>query len=117
MPRIALLEPPDTDQVGALLAGMMPGEAPPIGLFRMFARSLPMAGAMREWGRYESLTFAERVGLTHEQATSLVHGGPADECRTAGPGWYHAVGFAARTARIPNEPGAPRFADFPPRTR
>ncbi|MFG3118019.1 PhzF family phenazine biosynthesis isomerase [Streptomyces sp. NPDC048197] len=103
--------------MGALLARMMPGEAPPIGLFRMFARNLPMAGAMHGWGRYElsrqltltmrereividrtcalcgceyewgvhMLTFAERVGLTHEQATSLVHGGPADECWTSEP--------------------------------
>ncbi|MFJ9855806.1 hypothetical protein [Streptomyces sp. NPDC101150] len=53
MSRIALLEPPCTDQAGALLARMMPGDAPPIGLFRMFARNLPMAGAMRGWDRYE----------------------------------------------------------------
>ncbi|MFJ6438568.1 carboxymuconolactone decarboxylase family protein [Streptomyces sp. NPDC091416] len=115
MPRIALLEPPYTDQAGALLARMMPGDVPPIGLFRMFARNLPMAGAMHGWGRYElgrqltltmrereiaiyrtcalcgceyewgvhMMTFAERVGLTREQAASLVHGGPADECWTS----------------------------------
>ncbi|MFI5888227.1 hypothetical protein [Streptomyces sp. NPDC051554] len=29
------------------------------------------------------MTFAERVGLTREQAASLVHGGPADECWTS----------------------------------
>ncbi|MER8104250.1 carboxymuconolactone decarboxylase family protein [Kitasatospora sp. NPDC094016] len=29
-------------------------------------------------------------------------------------GWYHAVSFAARTARVPYEPGAPRFADVAP---
>lgn len=27
-------------------------------------------------------------------------------------GWYHAISFAARAARIPLEPGAPRFADL-----
>lgn len=53
MSRIALLEPPCTHQAGALLARMMPGDAPPIGLFRMFARNLPMASAMHGWGRYE----------------------------------------------------------------
>ncbi|WP_187363783.1 hypothetical protein [Streptomyces piniterrae] len=53
MSRIALLEPPCNDQAGALLARMMPGDAPPIGLFRMFARNLPMAGAMHGRGRYE----------------------------------------------------------------
>ncbi|WP_167493514.1 carboxymuconolactone decarboxylase family protein [Amycolatopsis circi] len=189
MSRIALVEPPYADQAGALLARMMPGDEPPIGLFRMFARNLPMAGALHEWGRYElgrqlSLTmrereiaidrtcvrcgceyewgvhmkvFAGRVGLTREQAASLVHGGPDDECWTSERerllilavdalhersdlddalwarlasffdevqlldllllcGWYHAVSFAARAARVPYEPGAPRFADFLPGT-
>lgn len=65
MSRIALLEPPYTDEAGALLARMMPGDVPPIGLFRMFARNLPMAGAMHGWGRYElgrqlTLTMRER---------------------------------------------------------
>ncbi|WP_370417702.1 hypothetical protein AB8O64_02950 [Streptomyces sp. QH1-20] len=46
MSRTALLEPPYTDPAGALLARMMPGDVPPIGLFRMFAKNLPMAGAM-----------------------------------------------------------------------
>ena len=27
-------------------------------------------------------------------------------------GWYHAISFAARTARVDLEPGAPRFADI-----
>jgi alkylhydroperoxidase family enzyme len=27
-------------------------------------------------------------------------------------GWYHAISFVARAARVPLEPGAPRFADF-----
>ncbi|WP_037622105.1 carboxymuconolactone decarboxylase family protein [Streptomyces aureus] len=115
MSRIAPLDPPYTDRAGALLARMMPGEAPPIGLFRMFARNIPMAEAMHGWGRYElgrqltltmrereividrtcalcgceyewgvhMMTFAERVGLTREQAASLAHGGPADECWTS----------------------------------
>lgn len=26
-------------------------------------------------------------------------------------GWYHAISFVARAARVPHEPGAPRFAD------
>ncbi|MEU6231532.1 carboxymuconolactone decarboxylase family protein [Kitasatospora sp. NPDC047058] len=32
-------------------------------------------------------------------------------------GWYHAVSFAARAARVPPEPGAPRFADVLPGRR
>ncbi len=27
-------------------------------------------------------------------------------------GWYHAISFVARAARVANEPAAPRFADF-----
>ncbi|MFC9325132.1 carboxymuconolactone decarboxylase family protein [Kitasatospora sp. NPDC057015] len=187
MSRIAPLEPPYTDQVGAQLASMMPAGVPPIGLFRMFARNLPMSTAMHGWGRYELgrqlaltmrereividrtcarcgceyewgvhvMVYAERVGLTREQTASLVHGGPADECwmfererllilavdalhedsdiddalwaRLASAfddvqlldllllcGWYHAVSFAARAARVPYEPDAPRFADVLP---
>ncbi|MEU7243714.1 carboxymuconolactone decarboxylase family protein [Streptomyces sparsogenes] len=187
MPRIALLEPPYTDEAGAQLARMTPAGAAPIGLFRMFARNLPMVGAMHEWGRYELgrrltpslrereividrtcarcgceyewgvhvMTFAGKAGLTHEQTASLVHGGPGDLCWTSERerllilavdalhehsdiddalwtrlaasfddlrildllllcGWYHAVSFAARAARVPHEPGAPRFADVLP---
>lgn len=190
MPRIAPLEPPYSDQADALFARMTPGGAPPIGLFRMFARNLPMTGAMHGWGRYELgrqltltardreividrtcalcgcsyewgvhvMTYAERVGLTHEQTASLVHGGPSDACWTSERerlliqavdalhehsdiddalwarlasvfddlqlldllllcGWYHAVSFAARAARLPHEPGAPDFADFLPGPR
>ena len=65
MPRIAPLEPPYTEAVGAQLASMMPAGVPPIGLFRVFARHLPMTGAMHGWGRYQlgrqlTLTMRER---------------------------------------------------------
>jgi len=155
---------------------------PPINLFKLFARNLPMAEAMAGWGSYElskrlSLSmrqrelvidrvtarcgaeyewgvhvayFADRVGLTRQQITSLTHGSPTDTCwppteralltavdelhDTADlsdetwnsldltdeqrldllllTGWYHAIAFAARAARVPLEPGAPRFAAF-----
>jgi hypothetical protein len=26
-------------------------------------------------------------------------------------GWYHAIAYVARAARVPLEPGAPRFVD------
>ncbi|MFD3533022.1 carboxymuconolactone decarboxylase family protein [Streptomyces sp. NPDC058664] len=29
-------------------------------------------------------------------------------------GWYHAISYTARAVRLPGEPGAPRFRDFPP---
>jgi hypothetical protein len=75
MARIPALEPSFTPDVEARLATMMPAGMPPIGLFRTFAKNLPMTIAMSNWGR------------------------------------YHAICFAARTARVDLEPGAPRFAD------
>jgi len=29
-------------------------------------------------------------------------------------GWYHAISFTARAARVPLEEGVPRFADVAP---
>jgi len=161
----------------------MPPGAPPIALFRTFARNLAMTDAMAAWGAYELsarlslsmrdreiligrtcarcgaeyewgvhvLFFAERVGLGAEQVTSLTHGSPADPCWSGRDalligaadalhdhadiddrlwaalaaelseaelldllllcGWYHAISYVARGARVELEPGAPRFAD------
>ncbi len=107
-----------------------------------------------EWGVHVAF-FAERVGLTAAQVTSLAHGGAHDACWTDGRdrlliraadglhdradidddlwaelaaelseielldllmlcGWYHAISFTANAARVPREPGAPRFADVAP---
>ncbi len=104
-----------------------------------------------EWGVHVAF-FAERVGLTPAQITSLTYGGGDDPCweaerdrlliRAADDlhdhaeigddlwaaltaeledrqlldltmlcGWYHAISFTARSARVPLEPGAPHFAD------
>lgn len=162
----------------------MPAGTPPIGLFRTFARNLPMTEAMAGWGAYElgrdlSLSmrdreilidrtcarcgaeyewgvhvmfFADRVALTPEQVTSVTHGTGDDPCwsrrdallvRAADAlhdasdiddrlwceladelseaelldllllcGWYHAISYVARGARVEPEPGAPRFADY-----
>jgi alkylhydroperoxidase family enzyme len=163
-------------------AEALPAMGPPINLFKLFARNLPMAEAMTGWGRYElsrhlSLSmrqrelvidrvtarcgaeyewsvhiafFAGRVGLTRPEIVSLTSGSPADACWTAPErallqavdelhdqhdisdatwaaldlsdaqrldllmlaGWYHAIAYVARAARVPLEPDAPRFADF-----
>jgi hypothetical protein len=187
MARIPTLEPPFTEDVAAQLATMMPTGMPPIGLFRTFAKNLPMTQAMSHWGSYElsrqlSLTlrereivilrtcarcrseyewgvhlmvFARRAGLTRAEIASLTHGAPDDSCWTTGReraliqvvdalhdasdigdelwqsarevldepqlldlfllcGWYHAISFAARAARLELETGAPRFADATP---
>jgi alkylhydroperoxidase family enzyme len=167
----------------ALADEALPEMGPPISLFKLFARNLPMAQAMTGWGRYElsrelSLSmrqrelvidrvtarcgaeyewgvhvayFGQRVGLTAEQITSLARGTPDDACWPAEErallravdelhdshdvtdatwaalalsdeqrldllmlaGWYHAIAYVARAARVPLEPDAPRFSDYP----
>lgn len=183
MPRIEPLEPPYEPAADEHLRRMMPPGVPPIGLFRTFARNLPMTAAMREWGGYElgrdlSLSlrqrelvidrtcarcgceyewgvhvafFAERAEITPDQVRSLTHGSSTDDCWTDAAertlldavdalhdtsdlddalwtrltdhfddrqlldllllcGWYHAISFVARAARVDPEPGAPGFA-------
>lgn len=113
-------------------------------------RTCVRCGCEYEWGVHVQF-FADRVGLSPEQVTSLTHGSPADPCwaprdrlllqaadalhddadlddRLWGDlaeeltdaeildllvlcGWYHAISFVARAARVDLEPGAPRFAD------
>ena len=51
--RIAPLDPPYDPDVHEQLQAMMPAGAPPILLFRTFAKNLPMTRAMRTWGSYE----------------------------------------------------------------
>jgi alkylhydroperoxidase family enzyme len=186
MARISPLDAPFAADVGVQLASMMPAGMRPIGLFRTFAKNLPMTVAMSEWGRYQlgrrlSLTtrereiviirtcarcgceyewgvhlmlFARRAGLTGGEVASLTRGSPDDTCWTTDRervlirvvdalhdssdiedelwrsaedvleepqlldllllcGWYHAISFVARAARVEPEPGAPRFASIP----
>ncbi len=51
--RITPLDPPYGEEVAEELARMMPPGVPPIGLFRTFAKNLPMTRAMQSWGHYE----------------------------------------------------------------
>ena len=54
VPRIAPLAPPHPPEVAAHLASLMPKgwTGPALGLFRLWARHLPMAEALRGVGRY-----------------------------------------------------------------
>ena len=63
MARLAPLEPPLAPEVADQLARMMPPGEPPIALFRLFAKNLPMTEAMLPWGSYElgrQLTLSRR---------------------------------------------------------
>ena len=50
---------------------MMPPGTPPIGLFRTFARNMPMAEAMGGWGSYE---LSRRLSLSMRHRGYDVHG-------------------------------------------
>lgn len=69
MTRISPLEPPYEPAVAARLDKMMPGEAPPIALFRTFVRNLPMAEAMGRWGGYE---LSKRLSLSPRQRELVI---------------------------------------------
>ena len=114
-------------------------------------RTCARCGCEYEWGVHVAF-FADRVGLTPAQVTSLTHGTADDPCWTDPAeavlvravdalhddadvddalwaamtehlddaqlldvlllcGWYHAISFTARAARVDLEPGAPRFVD------
>lgn len=67
--RIDPLVPPYEPAVAAQLESMMPAGVPPIGLFRAFARNLPMAEAMGGWGRYE---LSKRLSLSMRQREIVI---------------------------------------------
>ena len=67
--RIDPLTPPYEPAVAAQLASMMPPGMPPIGLFRTFARNLPMAEAMGAWGGYE---LSKRLSLSMRQRELVI---------------------------------------------
>jgi alkylhydroperoxidase family enzyme len=69
MTRIAPVSPPYEPPVAAQLESMMPPGVPPIGLFRTFARNLPMAEAMGGWGRYE---LSKRLSLSMRQRELVI---------------------------------------------
>ncbi len=67
--RIEPVEPPYHPDVAEQLASMMPAGVPPIGLFRTFARNLPMAEAMGPWGGYE---LSRRLSLSMRQRELII---------------------------------------------
>ena len=69
MTRIDPLIPPYEPAVAAQLSTMMPAGVAPIGLFRTFARNLPMSEAMGEWGRYE---LSKRLSLSMRQRELVI---------------------------------------------
>jgi alkylhydroperoxidase family enzyme len=69
MARIQPVDPPYDDDTGQQLAKMMPPGVEPILLFRTFARNLPMAAAMGQWGSYE---LSRRLSLSMRDREILI---------------------------------------------
>ncbi|MFG3577755.1 carboxymuconolactone decarboxylase family protein [Micromonospora chersina] len=99
MARILALEPPFTPDVEAQLATMMPAGVPPIGLFRTFAKNLPMTIAMSNWGRYE---LGRDLTLTlRERETVILR--TCARCRCEYEWGVHVMVFADRAELTPAE--------------
>lgn len=92
LPRISPVEPPFDPAVGAALADMMPPGVETLGLFRTFARNLPMATAMQGWGSYE-LGRALSVGRREREIVILR---TCARCRCSYEWGVHAAIFAER---------------------
>jgi alkylhydroperoxidase family enzyme len=92
MSRILPLEAPYAPEVGAQLERMMPAGVPPIALFRMFVRNLPMATAMWEWGGYE---LSKRLSLSMREREIVIDRTTA-RCGAEYEWGVHVVSFAER---------------------
>jgi alkylhydroperoxidase family enzyme len=90
--RIAPLAPPYESTVATQLEAMMPSGVPPIGLFRTFARNLPMTRAMGGWGRYE---LSRELSLSMRQR-ELVIGRVTARCGCEYEWGVHLAFFADR---------------------
>lgn len=91
-PRMTPLEGPFEEETGEILAAMMPPGAPPIALFRTFAKNLPMAKAMRRWGSYE---LSRELSLSMRQREIVINRVTA-LCRCEYEWGVHVVFFAER---------------------
>jgi Carboxymuconolactone decarboxylase family len=131
--RIDPVCPPYPPEVAERLDAMMPSSAPPILLFRIFVRNLPMASAMGGWGSYE---LSKRLSLPMRDREIIIDRTCA-RCRCEYEWGVHVAFFAGRAglsdqqitslthgaasdpccftangARVTCEDGAPRFADM-----
>jgi alkylhydroperoxidase family enzyme len=97
--RILPLEAPYEPEIGAQLERMMPAGVPPIALFRMFVRNLPMATAMWEWGGYE---LSRRLSLSMREREIVIDRTTA-RCGAEYEWGVHAVFFGPRAALSPAE--------------
>jgi alkylhydroperoxidase family enzyme len=97
--RIQPLQAPFSPDVEPIVASLMPPGVPPIGLFRTFAKNLPMTTAMRQWGGYElgkSLSLSMR-------ARELVIDRTCARCGCEYEWGVHIAFFANRVGLTPEQ--------------
>jgi len=99
MTRIAPLDAPYEPDVAAQLETMMPPGVPPIALFRTFARNLPMARAMGDWGRYE---LSKGLSLSMRQRELVIDRVTA-RCGCEYEWGVHLAFFADRVGLTPDQ--------------
>jgi alkylhydroperoxidase family enzyme len=99
MTRIAPLCPPYTPEASERLEAMMPPGVPPILLFRTFARNLPMAKAMGQWGAYE---LSKNLTLTMRDREIVIDRTCA-RCRCEYEWGVHIAFFADRVKLTPEQ--------------
>jgi alkylhydroperoxidase family enzyme len=90
--RIDPVQPPYSPQAAERLQAMMPPGAPPILLFRTFARNLPMTAAMSGWGGYE---LSKRLSLPIRDREIIIDRTCA-RCRCEYEWGVHVAFFAGR---------------------
>jgi alkylhydroperoxidase family enzyme len=90
--RIEPVQPPYEPDVAERLEAMMPPGIPPIGLFRTFARNLPMTAAMAGWGGYE---LSRNLSLTRRDREIIIDRTCA-RCRCEYEWGVHVAFFAGR---------------------
>jgi alkylhydroperoxidase family enzyme len=99
MTRIAPLDAPYEPDVAAQLETMMPPGVPPIALFCTFARNLPMARAMGDWGRYE---LSKGLSLSMRQRELVIDRVTA-RCGCEYEWGVHLAFFADRVGLTPDQ--------------
>ena len=99
MSRIEPLTPPYAPEVNERLEKMMPPGVPPIGLFRTFAKNLPMATGMGGWGAYE---LGKRLSLPMRDREIIIDRTCA-RCGCEYEWGVHVAFFAERVGLTPSQ--------------
>lgn len=100
--RIPPLQAPYRPEVAAVLRRLMPGEEPPIALFRTYAHNVQLAEALHSWGSYQ---LSRRLSLTPRDREIVIDRTCA-RCGCEYEWGVHIARFATRAALTPDQIGS-----------